>query len=78
MKKDELSHLRPATRQWVAYTLSEWQLDQHHERLLQLAAEAWLVMKSDGLDELPVVDKDGRYIGLLDVQDLLAAGIAEK
>ena len=44
----------------------------------QLAAEAWLVMKSDGLDELPVVDKDGRYIGLLDVQDLLAAGIAEK
>ncbi len=42
----------------------------------QLAAEAWRMMKERNFDELPVVDRDGRYLGLLDVQDLLAAGFA--
>ncbi len=42
----------------------------------QLAAEAWRTMEERNYDELPVVDADGRYVGLLDVQDLLAAGIA--
>jgi hypothetical protein len=36
-----LGHLRPATRAWVAAVKAEWTLDEHHERLLQLAAEAW-------------------------------------
>jgi arabinose-5-phosphate isomerase len=40
----------------------------------QLAAEAWRMMKERTFDELPVVDADGRYLGLLDVQDLLEAG----
>jgi len=43
----------------------------------RLAAEAWRTMKERNFDELPVVDADGRYVGLLDVQDLLEAGIAE-
>jgi len=30
---------------------------------------------SKKIDELPVVDKSGRPVGLLDVQDLLKAGI---
>ena len=42
----------------------------------QLAAEAWRMMKEKNFDELPVVDAEGRYLGLLDVQDLLEAGFA--
>jgi arabinose-5-phosphate isomerase len=41
----------------------------------QLAAEAWSTMKSRNFDEVPVVDAAGKYLGLLDVQDLLEAGI---
>jgi len=40
----------------------------------ELAATAWRLMKEHSFDELPVVDGDGLYVGLLDVQDLLAAG----
>jgi len=31
-------------------------------------------MKEHSFDYLPVVDADGRYAGLLDVQDFLVAG----
>ena len=31
-------------------------------------------MKEREIDELPIVDDDGRVVGLVDVQDLLAAG----
>lgn len=41
----------------------------------QLAAEAWHTMNEFNFDELPVVDAQGHYIGLLDVQDLLEAGV---
>jgi len=44
----------------------------------QLAAEAWRLMKEHNFDELPVVDEGGRYVGLLDVQDLLEAGFASE
>jgi arabinose-5-phosphate isomerase len=40
-----------------------------------LAAEAMHIMEEKKIDELPVVDKEGRPIGLLDVQDLLKAGL---
>jgi len=40
-----------------------------------LAAEAMRILKDKRIDELPVVDKKGRPIGLLDVQDLLKAGL---
>ena len=42
-----------------------------------LAASAWRVMRERNFDELPVVDGDGMYRGLLDVQDLLKAGFEE-
>jgi hypothetical protein len=35
------SHLRPETKAWFRSVISEYQLEQHHLRLLQLAAEAW-------------------------------------
>jgi phage terminase small subunit len=35
------AHLRAATRRWWADVVAEWQLDEHHVRLLTLAGEAW-------------------------------------
>jgi arabinose-5-phosphate isomerase len=41
----------------------------------KLAAEALSILRARKIDEVPVVDKKGRPVGLLDVQDLLKAGI---
>jgi len=41
----------------------------------KLAAEAFEILKTKKIDELPVVDRAGRVVGLLDVQDLLKAGL---
>lgn len=41
----------------------------------KLAAQAFDMLKTKKIDELPVVDKAGRVVGLLDVQDLLKAGL---
>jgi len=43
----------------------------------QLAAVAWHRMRENGFDELPVVDGNGRYLGLLDVQTFLKAGFRD-
>ena len=40
-----------------------------------LAYEAMRILKEKKIDEVPVVDKNNRPIGLLDVQDLLKAGL---
>lgn len=40
-----------------------------------LAAEAMRILEEKKIDEIPVVDKDRRPVGLLDVQDLLKAGL---
>ena len=40
-----------------------------------LAAEAMRILEEKRIDELPVVDKNKRPVGLLDVQDLLKAGL---
>lgn len=40
-----------------------------------LATEALRLMQLHSIDDLPVVDGEGRPIGMLDVQDLLSAGI---
>ena len=40
-----------------------------------LAAEALRILREKRVDELPVVDKNMRPVGLLDVQDLLKAGL---
>lgn len=34
-------HLRPETRAWFERTVADFILEEHHRRLLQLAAEAW-------------------------------------
>jgi arabinose-5-phosphate isomerase len=41
----------------------------------KLAAEALHLLKSKRIDELPVVDDSRKVVGLLDVQDLLKAGL---
>lgn len=41
----------------------------------KLAAEAFDILRSKKIDEIPVVDNKRRPIGLLDVQDLLKAGL---
>jgi arabinose-5-phosphate isomerase len=41
----------------------------------KLAAQAFDMLKSKKIDELPVVDRTGRVVGLVDVQDLLKAGL---
>lgn len=40
-----------------------------------LAAEALRILEQKKIDEVPVVDAQGRPVGLLDVQDLLRAGV---
>lgn len=42
----------------------------------RLAAEAFDILMQKKVDELPVVDAKGNLVGLLDVQDLLKAGLA--
>lgn len=44
----------------------------HEEKL---AAEAVPVLKNKRIDELPVVDDNNHIVGLLDIQDLLKAGL---
>ena len=34
-------HLRAATRRWWLAVLEDYQLEEHHKRLLTLAAESW-------------------------------------
>jgi len=41
----------------------------------KLATEALSILQNKNIDELPVVDQNHRAVGLLDVQDLLKAGI---
>lgn len=45
--------------------------DPRRVRAGELASEALAVMNRFRIDELPVVDSDGRPVGLLDVQDLV-------
>jgi len=40
-----------------------------------LAAEALKILQDKNIDELPVLDRKGKLVGLLDVQDLLKAGV---
>ncbi|MBI4309649.1 MAG: KpsF/GutQ family sugar-phosphate isomerase [Candidatus Omnitrophica bacterium] len=41
----------------------------------KLAAQAFDILKTKNIDELPVVDKANKVVGLVDVQDLLKAGL---
>lgn len=44
-------------------------------RKSELAVEAFAILKEKKIDELPVVDDKGKSVGLLDIQDLLRAGL---
>ncbi len=41
----------------------------------RLASEAWHILNERRIDQLPVVDLENRPVGLLDIQDLLAARV---
>ncbi len=41
----------------------------------KLAAEAFEILRDKKIDEIPVVDKKGHPVGMLDVQDILKAGL---
>ena len=41
----------------------------------QLASEALHILESKKIDELPVVDDKGRVVGMLDIQDIIEAGL---
>lgn len=34
-------HLKPETRQWWESVVKDWDLEEHHVRLLTLAGESW-------------------------------------
>ncbi len=34
-------HLQPETRKWFRHVVNEWPLEQHHIKLLTIAAETW-------------------------------------
>jgi len=57
------AHLKPETAAWYASVCGTWVLDAHHQRILQLACEAWdqgqaarAEVEHDGLT---VATKDG-------------------
>jgi arabinose-5-phosphate isomerase len=49
--------------------------DPWHIFMDRLAAEGLKIMRTNKIDELPVTDAAGKVVGMLDVQDLLRAGI---
>ncbi|MBI3724307.1 KpsF/GutQ family sugar-phosphate isomerase [bacterium] len=42
----------------------------------RLASEAARILREKKIDELPVIDRDGRPVGMIDIQDILASGLA--
>jgi arabinose-5-phosphate isomerase len=41
----------------------------------ELAADAFRILNEKNIDELPVLSAKGKLVGLVDVQDLLKAGL---
>jgi phage terminase small subunit len=48
-------HLRPATAQWFASVVGNYEMEAHHVRLLTLACEAW----DRGQQAREIIDRDG-------------------
>ena len=57
------AYLRPETREWWTYVVSNWALDEHHVRLLTLAAEAYdrAAEAREALGEHGLTYKDKRF-----------------
>lgn len=57
------AYLQPATRKWWQGVVSRWQLEEHHIRLLTLAAESWdrgqQAREQIARDGLTTATKDG-------------------
>jgi P27 family predicted phage terminase small subunit len=49
------SHLRPETARWFRAVLDGWELQDHHIRLLLIAAESW----DRALEAREALDKEG-------------------
>jgi phage terminase small subunit len=49
------SHLRPETQRWFEHVTAEFELEQHHVRLLTLASEAW----DRGVQAREAIEKHG-------------------
>ena len=68
-------HLRSHGEKILSCPVAQWAtLKPRYIREDRLAEEAFHIMESLRIDELPVVDKARRVVGLLDVQDLMRAG----
>ena len=68
-------HLRSQGEKLLSRPVAEWAtLKPRYIQKDRLAEEAFHIMESLRIDELPVVDKARRVVGLLDVQDLMRAG----
>ncbi len=68
-------HLRSQGEKLLSRPVAEWAtLKPRYIQKDSLAEEAFHIMESLRIDELPVVDKSRRVVGLLDVQDLMRAG----
>jgi arabinose-5-phosphate isomerase len=68
-------HLRTGqdlTRQKIVTVMTKNPTAINQDRL---AAEAMHILETKKIDEMPVVDKNKKVVGLLDVQDLLEAGV---
>ncbi len=68
-------HLRSQGEKILNCPVAQWAtLKPRYIQKDRLAEEAFHIMESLRIDELPVVDKARRVVGLLDVQDLMRAG----
>ncbi len=52
------AHLRAATRRWYVEVIEHYNLEEHHRRLLQLAAEAF----DRAQEAREVIKRDGAYV----------------
>jgi arabinose-5-phosphate isomerase len=68
-------HLRSQGEKILNCSVAQWAtLKPRYIQKDKLAEEAFHIMESLRIDELPVVDRTRRVVGLLDVQDLMRAG----
>jgi arabinose-5-phosphate isomerase len=68
-------HLRSQGEKILSCPVAQWAtLKPRFIHKDKLAEEAFHIMEMLRIDELPVVDKSQRVVGLLDVQDLMRAG----
>lgn len=56
------AHLQPATRKWFSSVVDDYDMDQHHVRLLALAGEAW----DRGQQAREAIERDGITVATAD------------